>query len=68
MRLDKVKDYIFGMFKENAVYFALIAPALLMLVAILYNANMLWFLFLIVWFCAGLMIVFIPSNPETNDH
>jgi len=46
-------------------YFAILIPAALMVVAVITAADVLWFFLLIVWIMAGLMIVILPTNPET---
>lgn len=57
---EKVKSFL-------TIYFAVIMPALLMVLAILYDSGVMWFLLFMVWICAGIMIVFLPSNPEINS-
>ena len=60
MDSDKVRGFLI-------VYFALIVPAALMVLAAITNAGVLWFFLLMIWMCAGLMIAILPSSPDTRD-
>lgn len=60
MDSDELKRFL-------TTYFAFIAPAIILLLAIFSNAGVMWYLLLIVWLCAGLMIVFLPSHPEKES-
>lgn len=59
MDSEKVKRFII-------LYLALIMPALLLLFAIIYGAGILWFLLLLAWLGAGLLLVFIPTTQDRN--
>ena len=67
MALDEVKSFIVRFFKENMVYFSLVAPAFMLILAMLYNLGILCYILIILWFSTGLTIVFLPSHPETNN-
>lgn len=57
MDSEKIKNFLI-------LYFSIIMPALLFLLAVLGSANVVIFFLLIIWFGAGLLIVFLPSSPE----
>ena len=57
MDQDKVKNFVI-------MYCSLILPAMLMIIAIVLSAGILWFFLLMIWICSGIMIVFLPTNPE----
>lgn len=48
------------------VYLAIIMPVLLMAIAIISGAGVLYFLLLLAWLGAGILLVFLPTNPERN--
>ncbi len=52
----------FGMF-----WFALILPLIIFIIAIMTGAEVLWLFLLIVWICAGIMLIFLPSTAETAE-
>jgi hypothetical protein len=58
MNWEKLRGYL-------VFYVAIVIPALLMVVAVIASADVLWFFMLMVWIMAGLMIVILPSNPDT---
>jgi len=59
MDSEKVKRFII-------LYLALIMPALLLLLAAIYSAGILWFLLLFAWIGAGLLLVFLPTIQDRN--
>lgn len=58
MNWEKLRGYML-------FYFAIIIPAVLMILAVMTSAGILWFFLFMVWVMAGLMIVILPSNPDT---
>ena len=49
------------------IYLSLILPVILMFIAIIFSSGVLWFLLILVWISAGIMLVFLPSNVETPN-
>jgi hypothetical protein len=60
MDSEKLKRFII-------LYLALGMPAMLMLIAAIYGAGILWFLLLLAWIGAGLLLVYLPSTQERNS-
>jgi hypothetical protein len=49
------------------IWFALILPIIILLLAMATGAGVLWMFMLLVWICAGIMLVFLPSTAETAN-
>jgi hypothetical protein len=57
---DRINKFIIA-------YCSLILPVILMVIAMMFSAGVLWFLLLLVWICSGIMLVFLPSNVEAPN-
>ena len=60
MNSEKIKDFL-------VLYVSLIMPVLLFIIAALTSANLLIFLFVFLWLGAGILIVFLPTHPESQN-
>lgn len=54
---DRAKNFI-------VMYFSIIMPIILFLIAVATGANILIFLLVLAWLIGGFMIVFLPTHPE----
>lgn len=60
MDADRIKNYLI-------IYISLIMPILFMILVVITEANLLWHLLFLGWLCAGLLIVFLPTHPESSN-
>ncbi len=60
MAEDKWKTFLL-------LYVSIIMPALLLLLAAITAANILWFILLFSWFGTGLLIILIPTATNIKS-
>lgn len=46
------------------MYFSVILPLILFIIAVVTGANILIMLLILAWLIGGFMIVFLPTHPE----
>jgi len=56
-----------GWKRFGMVWFAIILPVCIFLIAMLSGASVLWMFLVLIWICAGIMIVVLPSTTDTAD-
>lgn len=57
---ESVKDFL-------VMYFSMILPMMLFIIAIVTGANVLIMLLILAWLIGGFMIVFLPTHPEESN-
>ena len=57
---EKVKNFL-------VLYFSLLLPVILFFITALVSANLIAFLLLLGWIGAGILIVFLPTHPESEN-
>lgn len=57
---EKAKNFL-------VMYFSILMPVILFLIAIYTGANILILMLILAWLLGGFMIVFLPTHPEESN-